>query len=202
MTRPRADLSNQTFGRLTAIEYFGTNSALWICRCTCGAIKKVRSGDLKAGTVKSCGCLQVDENKSRAKHNLCDSKLYSVWGNIKKRCYNPKSEFYSYYGGRGIKVCDGWLESFENFYNDMKEGYKEGLTIERIDNNGHYCKENCRWATRKEQGQNKRNNILYKGKTLAEWADIKGINYFTLKRRLELGWSWEKALNTPIRKYN
>lgn len=128
--------------------------------------------------------------------------LYGTWSDIKKRCLYPKYKQYYLYGGRGIKICDRWLESFENFLEDMGERPSQKHSIERINNDGDYEPSNCRWATKKEQSRNKRNNrmITFEGKTLciADWADLFNLNYATLLRRIKAGWNINQALNkTP-----
>jgi hypothetical protein len=129
------------------------------------------------------------------------SRAYKSWWGIKERCYNRNATKFYNYGGRGIKVCDRWLEAFENFYKDMGEGPK-GLSIDRIDNNGDYCPENCRWATIAEQNSNKRNNVFFtiNGKqfTLSQTSRMVGISNQTIRKRLKLGWSIACALLIPI----
>ena len=196
------DLTGKRFGRWTVMSrnyiLVGGN-AKWWCRCSCGKIGSVGSQKLKSGWSKSCGCLAVEATGDRArKHGFFGTSFYESWAGMKKRCLNKKSTFFRNYGGRGIKVCKRWME-FENFRDDMLPTYKEGLTIERIDNDGNYEPNNCRWATRNEQAVNKRNLKKYKGKCVAEWSRSTGIKCGTLRKRFKLGWSWEKALNTPLR---
>ena len=129
---------------------------------------------------------------------------YAAWGNIKTRCYNPKMAYYHGYGGRGIKVCDRWLESFDNFLEDMGPRPGPEYSIDRIDSNGDYSPENCKWSTSAEQARNKKNNYLitYKGqeKTLSEWGQETGIHQATIETRiLELGWTVEEALTRPVK---
>ena len=135
----------------------------------------------------------------RKKHGMWGTRIYRIWGGMRTRCINPNSPDYKNYGGRGIKVCDRWRD-FKNFYEDMKDGYKDNLTIDRINNNGNYELLNCKWRTVKQQSRNTRTNVFYKGKSQIEWAEEKGINPGTLCERLKNGWSWEKALNTPVKK--
>lgn len=166
--------------------------ARWLCLCDCGTQKVVRGRSLRAGRTKSCGC---------SRHNLKHSRLYHIWCGLKQRTCNPCSPRYNDYGGRGITVCEEWLTDFLTFYQwAMTHGYSDNLTIERIDNDGPYSPKNCRWATHIEQGNNKRNNhiVEYNGEshTLAEWSDITGINYYTLKTRFARGWTPEKALTS------
>lgn len=139
------------------------------------------------------------------KHNMSKTKPYSAWEHIKQRCFNKNDARYKNYGNRGITVCDRWKNSFENFWEDMGSEYKEGLTLDRINNDGNYCKENCRWTTQKQQSNNRTNNrfISYKNqkKTLSEWTSFLNINYTTLHMRLKRGWSLERALKKlPQRK--
>jgi hypothetical protein len=134
------------------------------------------------------------------KQAIIRDSFYTTWKSMRNRCLSVANESFHYYGGRGIKVCNEWL-SFRNFERDMKPSYKKGLSLDRINNNGNYCKENCRWATRKEQARNRRSNLNIKGKTLAEWQDILGINHDTLwKRYFVYGWSLNKTLSTPLLK--
>lgn len=137
------------------------------CKCDCGVIKNYAIYSVLNGVQKDCGCVgrknSVISNKLRTKHGMCDSTEYSIWQGLKDRCINPKNEFYHRYGGRGIKVCAKWLnkeEGFKNFFTDM--GLRPSIihSIDRIDNNGDYCKENCRWATPKQQGRNKSINVF------------------------------------------
>lgn len=131
--------------------------------------------------------------------------LYRAYHDMKDRCLLPTKSNYKHYGGRGIKVCDEWKKSYLPFYLwAMKNGYEQGLQLDRIDNDGDYSPENCRWATKQAQENNKRTNVRieYQGEThtIAEWARLKGIHVHTLRNRLWKGWSAEKALNTPTRK--
>lgn len=132
-----------------------------------------------------------------------ESKVYRTWANMIKRCNYIHYQYYNDYGGRGIKVCQRWRK-FENFLKDMREPPSDEHTIDRVDNNGNYCKENCRWATRKQQQRNKRNNrmITFNGRTqcLSAWAEELGINHRTLRSRFFLGWSVKKALTTSTRR--
>jgi hypothetical protein len=162
-TERKVDFTGQTFGRLTVTGYEPSRKrkdgsyAMVACACTCGKTIVTRLSSLKDGTTKSCGCLQR-ESVWLITHGHAvggaKSKELSTWTDMKQRCFNSKSKFYAYYGGRGITVCDRWLD-FENFFADMGEK-PEGLTLDRVDVNGNYELGNCRWATWKEQGQNKR----------------------------------------------
>lgn len=143
-------------------------------------------------------------NKSHPVHGMYRTRIYRIWKGIKRRCLNPNNEYYKDYGGRGISVCKEW-EDFKNFYNwAMNSGYSDTLTIDRINNDGNYDPDNCRWVTQKVQNNNTRKNhyLTYKGKTksMAEWSEITGIPYSTLKGRINsLHWSVEKTIETPTR---
>ena len=136
-------------------------------------------------------------------HGLVGTRPYHIWGNMKKRCNNPNSPDYPRYGGRGITYCEQW-EKFEGFWEDMKEGYSDTLTLDRKDNNGNYSKDNCRWVELKKQQNNRRDNriIRYKGKayTLSELVDLKGMNYSTAMNRIRQGMAIEEVLSPPKEK--
>lgn len=172
------DLTGQRFGRLVVLKRIGSKhrSALWLCKCDCGKTKEATSSGLKCGHVQSCGCLSREIHSaqlaklghSRAIHGEYKSKLHNVWGGMIQRCTNPKHQYYALYGGRGIQVCKEW-RSYVAFRDwAVSHGYKEGLTIDRIDSNGDYCPSNCRLVTMREQQLNRRNNVrfVYDGETL------------------------------------
>jgi hypothetical protein len=202
------DLSGRKYGRLTVVKRTGKDRQRryhWLCRCSCGEEKIVRGDSLKSGKTKSCGCLHKEKvahllTKHGHATRMTVSQAYRSWQHIIQRCTNPKHQHYHLYGGRGIMVCERWLNSFENFLVDMGEPPSPTHSIDRIDNNNQYCKSNCQWATKREQSRNRRNNHLetYNGKTqcLASWAEEYNIVYQTLQKRLKLGWSIEKALTT------
>lgn len=200
------DLTGEKFGRLTVLERCGKNkngNVEWRCLCDCGKEKIVSGGKLTSGDVQSCGCLHKERQKiAVTKHGKYETKLYSKRQSMKTRCYNKKAANYCDYGARGITVCEEWKKDFYAFYDwAMSSGYKEGLTIDRIDVNGNYCPENCKWATIKEQNNNQRKSvkITYKGKTqsISQWAKETGIKYMTIYHRIHYQkWTVEKALTT------
>jgi hypothetical protein len=193
------DLTGKRFGRLTVITDNGKSSKgiRWLCQCDCGNKKTICGSSLRGGVTKSCGCYNVD---SHTKHGHDGSRTYKTWSSMKERCNNKNHKAYHRYGGRGIKVCDEWNE-FVVFLKDMGER-PEGRTLDRIKNDRGYCKDNCKWATPKEQSLNRcsSNVIEYNGETniLKEWARILGINYATLFGRINSGWTVDDAFNTPV----
>ena len=210
MPRKQQDLSGLRFGRLQVIKLgdfyvdgCGTRRRKWICKCDCGNTCEVLSSPLKSGRTKSCGCLIHESSNST--HNLSGTRLYRIWQAMKNRCFNSKCPYYKHYGGRGIAVCEEWKNNFEMFYEwAMANGYKEDLTIDRINNDGGYEPNNCRWATRKQQQLNRRNIkfLSFNGKTLTqkEWGLELGGGVSLVENRLLSGWSLEEALSTPVRK--
>ena len=163
MTRA-LDLIGEHFDRLEVVsrgENTKQGKTQWLCRCTCGETKTIRAGDLLSERTKSCGCLNKELPQARrVTHRQSYSRLYRIWQGMKRRCTNEKVVDYKYYGGRGIDVCDEWFSNFALFSNWAKaNGYNEELTIDRKNNDKGYSPDNCRWATMKEQSNNKRNNL-------------------------------------------
>lgn len=206
------DLTSQKFGRLTVLKFShkiekGNNRRYyWLCKCDCGNETIVNSASLKNGHTLSCGCLRVENLKKVIdKHNQTGSDLYYVWAQIKQRCNNKNNKRYKDYGGRGITVCNEWLNDFISFYNwAMANGYDENAprgkcTIDRIDVNGNYEPSNCRWLTNKKQQNNKRNNhfVTYNNETLTvtQMAEKYNINVNTFRNRVAKGWNIDKCIN-------
>lgn len=201
------NLLGQRFGRLTVIEYAGkdkSNKAMWVCKCDCGNIKTIVGNNFVRGIVVSCGC-KGKENREKAakaayKHGGRGTRLYRVWKNMRTRCYCEKFIEFDCYGGRGIKMCPQWEHDFSSFKEwALKNGYDDSLTIERIDVNGDYSPENCKWATYKEQANNKRNNsfIQYKNKlyTLTQFCEEFNLNYRNCYTRYKKGFTAQQLID-------
>jgi len=188
------DLSGQKFNKLTVISFsHSNNESFWLCKCDCGNSKIIKSSHLKSGHTKSCGCIRRESNVS--KHYL-----YNTWSNMINRCYNKKSTSYKNYGGRGVFVCSEWRESFSTFLRDMGDR-PEGLTLERKDNFNGYKPDNCKWATTKEQANNRRKPKTGKKyeafgvfRTISEWSMETGLSYACINTRLKRGWSVEDSV--------
>jgi len=199
--RRAIDLTGQQFSRLLVLkQYIKSSRRICLCKCDCGNIKEIDYYHLKGGFTQSCGCLNRELKTS---HGLYKSRQYQIWADMKTRCQNPDHHQYKYYGGRGITVCERW-QKFENFWEDMRNGYSDILTIDRIDNDGNYELANCKWSTRKEQNNNHRQGhihlLTFQGqtKTIAGWAKFLNIGYSSLRSRIRYRWSIEKALTQPI----
>lgn len=202
----RAIVVGQQFGRwvILSADIGRTKGGklLCKCKCVCGVGRIVMAESLRSGTSKSCGCLQREIMRSYStKHGQAFTSGYNSWSKAKSRCTNPTNKDYSYYGGRGITFCKRW-NKFENFYADMGP-MPTGHTLERVDNSKGYYPGNVKWATRLEQANNQRSNRMIslhgQSQTLAQWSRHTGLNEATIRRRLQLGWSIEKALAAPSR---
>lgn len=202
--KKRSDLIGKKFGRLTVVDFSHTNKhkqSMWKCKCECGKEIIATGIHLSNGHTKSCGCLKKDVLQSRKTHGMRNTRLYRIWLGMKSRCTIKTTTSFRHYGGRGITICDEWMNDFQSFYDwAMANGYSENLTIDRIDPNGNYEPSNCRWVTTKVQANNKRTNakILFNGetKTIKEVSEISGINYQTLFSRYKAG----KSLNEIVSK--
>ena len=210
------DETGNRYGNLTVLsradDYIWTDSAghenrevQWYCKCDCGNYTIAKGSQLRSGHTTSCGC---NISKASTKHGMHGTRIYRIHQGMKNRCYNPNEDSYKNYGARGITICDEWLgeNGFINFYNwAITHGYRDDLTINRINNDGNYEPGNCNWATFKEQANNKRTNrvIEYMGEshTCSEWADIVSIPAYDICNRLDLGWSVEDALTIPLNSY-
>lgn len=200
------------FGKLTVIKEYGyaiygaKRRKQWLCRCDCGN-EVVRENSYLKSRCRSCGCDTVHGKYK----NIMNKRLYEVWQSMRRRCNDNKYPKYQNYGGRGIKICEEWNDlsyGYGNFYNwSIENGYdfnakKLECTLDRIDVNGDYCPENCRWISNIEQQHNKRNNvyITYKNETkcIAEWSKITGISETTIRNRVAKGWDSEKIFTTPV----
>lgn len=175
----------------------------YLCVCDCGKEKLIDSGSVKRGA-DSCGCFtsQKITNSNRV-HGMSRTKIHSIWKAMKQRCLNPKNQRYKDYGGRGISICDRWLD-FQNFYEDVGD-YPIGMTLDRRNNDKGYSPENCRWITYRDNNNNTRRSVYveYKGetKTLSQWCTLLGLNNNAMKTRLNYNWDIERAFTTPVKKY-
>lgn len=193
----KQNLIGRKFNRLTVIEELEGNKVL--CKCECGNEVIADRGNVRSGHTKSCGCYKEEFCKTAPlKHGMSHSSVFRSWAHMLERCTNKNCADYKNYGGRGIAVCDEWQDSTAFIKWALSHGYQEGLTIDRIDVNGNYSPDNCRWATRSEQNKNRRSTILltYNGKTQCakDWAQEYGVKYETFLRRLRRGVPIEKAL--------
>lgn len=206
------DLSGQRFGRLFVCERApdhvktnGGHQTTFRCLCDCGNTTVVLAYNLKNGHTTSCGCLGAERRgESKRTHGGSRTRLHGIWAKMKQRCLNPNDARYQDYGGRGIQICDEWVNNYDSFQNwAVASGYAPDLTLDRIDNDGNYQPSNCRWVTKREQSNNTRKNrhIEHDGEshTLAEWSRITGVNALTIAYRLNVGWSVSDALFTPVR---
>lgn len=203
------DITGQKFSYLTALRRVGSGmlGTLWECLCDCGATKTVAVGQLRAKRITSCGCMTLkirsENGKKRVKHGCAGTSIHNTWMAMIERCHNPYSECYTNYGHRGISVCTRWRNHFIYFLEDMGHKPTPAHTIERRDNNGNYCPENCYWATRKEQSRNNRRTkwLTLGSKTMCmqDWSNLLGISRPMLTQRKKRGWPDEAALLVPTK---
>jgi len=203
----KLNLLGETFNRLfvideaeTRIDNKGKRRTYWTCKCVCGNIKEIDTNALRRGVTKSCGCLTKDNSRVlNLSHNKYNTKEYTAYQKMKERCLNKNSERYKNYGGRGISICDRWLLSFENFYNDMGDKPSNIHSLDRKDVNGNYDKENCRWATSEQQHNNKVNTlyITYLDETLSLSQMCRKYNlpYKTVWKNIKRGLTFETIKN-------
>ena len=198
------DISGQRFGYLVALgmdTYMspsGHTQRLWKCRCDCGGIAYENRTRLEQGRRKSCGCRQFDPQFT---HGMTYTRFYIIWRNMRARCDRKEEQSYPNYGGRGIGYDPRWVK-FENFLADMAEGYQDDLMLDRIDSDADYCKANCRWATREEQANNRRNNIRFKvGEAVLTQAQLLrkyGMGYSTYRQRLKRGLTVQEIFGSEV----
>jgi len=206
------DLKGQRFGRLVVLYDTGerkNSKVVWHCKCDCGNEVDVIGHNLTSGCTKSCGCYHKERvAEVHTVHGMNRRKeihpVYRIWSAMLQRCENQDHKYYKNYGGRGIAVCDEWHDPAVFIGWALANGWQKGLQIDRIDNDGNYEPDNCRWVTWKEQAQNRRNNrfITFNGKTqcLADWSREIGITRGTLWQRIyQYHWSIERALTEPVR---
>ena len=212
--RYRLELKGQQFGRLTVLRkqmMKRHGRAYWLCQCQCGKKVFVKGTDLTLLKTRSCGCYRREKTRQTfRKHGDSGrilSSLYKVWAGMKQRCLNKNCKQYKYYGGRGIKLSKVWHDyvAFKEWA--LASGWRKNLEIDRIDNDGNYCPENCRWVTRKENSRNTSRTIWKtingETKSLAEWCEIYKVSYrMVLQRVSKGGWSLEDALVTPVKQRN
>ena len=198
VTGRQAGLEGQVFGRLTAVEDLGQVEGYraYRCSCSCGEETVVAAHRLLHDKgPRSCGCLQ---REAVTKHGMEGTRVYNIWQMMKGRCYDVNDQCYGTYGGRGITVCDSWKNDFAAFYADMGDPPSDKHSIDRRDNDGNYEPGNCRWATPKEQANNRRSNIMLTldgtTRTAEEWSAIVGINAATIRQRKKRGWSDKDVL--------
>lgn len=201
------DRTGDVYGRVVILHFVsrGKNGALWLGKCLCGNEKVFNIASLRSGAVRSCGCLSLERKHSGSNQMVHGdsrvgmvARLHSIWRGMLKRCNAPRSSTYSGYGGRGIRVCDEWLDYVVFKKWALESGYMDDLSIDRIDNDGNYCPSNCRWVDMKLQARNRRTTrwIYFQGekKSLAEWCEKTGLGPGTITKRLKRGWPIEKTL--------
>lgn len=203
------DITGLKFNRLLVLKRVENNKngqAMYLCKCDCGKTIITRGNAVQGGHSKSCGCLQKERvSKTFYKHGDSFERLYQIWADMNSRCVNNHYKYWHRYGGRGIKVCDEWKDEYLPFKEwAISNGYKENLTLDRVNNNGNYEPSNCKWVTRKEQANNRYTNrfIEFNGeiKDMKQWSEAIGMGTKTLEYRLDHGWTVEDALTKPIDK--
>jgi hypothetical protein len=201
------NLTGMSFGRLRVRAYAGRIGGVhaFVCDCECGGEVTTKGTLVARGETKSCGCLLGDRNRERlAVHMMSQSAEWRIWAGMKKRCLNPKVKAFERYGGRGIRVCNRWASSFENFLADMGPRPSKQHSVERDDVDGDYEPSNCRWATRPEQARNTRltMRLEHRGRTLSvwEWERETGVSAIQIQKRIGRGWSVDRALTQPQRR--
>ena len=188
----KIDFTNKRFGKIVCVKPLRVNNhkeVVWLCKCDCGNFCEKSSGAFKnISKIASCGCMKGKKPHMTNLELKNYKPIHECYVNMKTRCYNPNYELYSRYGGRGIKVCDEWKDNFKEFYNWAINGWKKGLTLDRINNDDDYKPDNCRWVDRIEQANNRHTNYLikYKGeiKTMAQWSKILKIDYSFIQIRM------------------
>lgn len=214
MGRPYTDLTGQRFGKILVIGVIDESGGggvhkKWLCRCDCGTEWVVKSSHLVSGQTQCKKCRDKNFCKAGVKHGYSTERLYHIWRGMQKRCYNKNSKSYVQYGGRGIRVCDEWgadskdISGYLVFRNwALSSGYSDDLSIDRIDVDGSYCPDNCRWADFHTQHTNKRNTVILTvdGVTmpLVDWSDKSGIKQSTIRRRIKHGWSAKDAVTIHV----
>lgn len=210
------DWIGRRFGHLEIIGAYNKRNRTFPCECDCGNIKNVRAVELSGGTAKSCGVNCVARKMESKIYGCVNHRIANIWYGMHQRCYNPKSIAYKYYGARGISICDEWIDDYKAFQDwALSHGYSDELSIDRINNDGNYCPENCRWATMKEQMTNQRPRsefnrpefykkhgmtITMDGETkfLSEWCEQYGLLVPTVTYRVKKkGMTWEQAIKSP-----
>lgn len=200
-------LIGHKYNQFTVLAYAGfqKGKTCWVCQCECGSQKVIRGNNLRTGTSRNCGCVRRKKITERCtKHGMATkanrSFEYGVWAGMLTRCKNPENPLYRNWAGKGVKVCQEW-QSFENFHRDMGNSPSKKHSLDRINSNGDYCPENCRWADRTTQNNNRRDNIRvsWQGRTwtITELATFVGVPRKLLAQRISNGWDLEKALRTP-----
>lgn len=201
----KRDLTAQRFHRLLVMSEVPERKngrIMWLCRCDCGAIVRVAAGALTSGNTQSCGCQKIDKTRQRCvTHGMSKDPVYAVWCSMKARCEKRSCGDFRLYGARGIKVCERWKHSFAAFLQDMGPRPGDGFSVDRINNDGDYCPENCRWASSCDQASNKRTNtyLTIDGETkiLSEWAKYAGITVSGMCRRIKRGGRGRDLIRPP-----